>query len=258
MKKHMISVLVLTLVFLTRPVIAQTLPLDQFHGAQANAMYDMRTDVDTSIAHKTGGWQLYCEVYNAPSEVFSQIKKITFKNIDNGLTVVFDQKTIDDYVWLGTHVVGAYLWLGHDDLNVAGKWRVILEDALGQKYKQIIQLQDEQLHVPMPPVIQILHMEPSDGGTLMTFKAPFPTNWNGPMSVRMRLFGDADADGKHDDAIDEFRDECDGASDHFCFNPENDTVSFFVPYSGIRGRLEFRYHDTPIGTSRTVVYFTLP
>ena len=79
-----------------------------------------------------------------------------------------------------------------------------------------------------------------------------------PVSVRMRLFGDADADGKQDDAIDEFSDGCDGAPNHFCFNPDNHTVTFLVPYSGILGRLEFRYHDTPIGTSRTVVYFRLP
>ena len=260
MKNLLIGAVVMAFTILTIPAMAQTLPLSDFYGAEANAMYDVRTDVDTTVAHKTGGWQLYCDVYNAPldEDVHSKIAKIIFKNLDNGMTVVFNQNSIDEYIWLNAPVVGAYLWLGHDGLNAAGKWRVTLEDVDGQKYKQIINLQNEQLHVPVPPVIEILHMEPVDGGTLMTFKAPFPTNWEGGMSIRMRLFGDADQDGKQDDAIDEFSDGCDGAPNHFCFNPDSDTVTFMVPYSGIQGRLEFRYHGTPIGTSRTIVYFNLP
>ena len=242
--------------------VVNAAPLEDFgYRVGAYTMYDARYHTDDSTTEKTGGWHLVLEMDDVPG-AFESIKRVKFVNQKNRLTIWARPETFDRYVWMGRPILGLDIWLGHE-LNAEGVWKVVLFGMSGQKYTTKLFLTQNELNLPKPPIVEVLHMQPADGGTLVTFKAPFPQNWDGGAQVRFRIFGDVDGDGKVDDAVQDYRNGCPGDTDYdpaqnFCFDPSNDTVTFFVPYSETLGRIEYRYLNTPIGTNRTVRYLNLP
>jgi hypothetical protein len=254
----MFKKLFLTFVLVLVMVIpAFSAPLENFgHNINAYTMYDARIYTDDSVTNQTGGWHLVVEMDDKPG-AFEAIQKAKFVNLTTGLVLIAEPQTFERYVWLGRAVLGWDVWLGHE-LNAQGEWRVVLLNQLGERFTTKLFFTENEIHIPKPPFIQVLHTQPVDGGTLMTFKAPSPQNWDGPISVRLRVFGDADGDGRVNDCIAEYRNGCSQDVTQFCFDPSNDTTTFFVPYSGTLGRMEFRYNGTPVGINRTVTYFNLP
>jgi hypothetical protein len=220
--------------------------------------YDDRTYADDSLSRKVGGWVFVVEWLRFDNRgdletVIDRIKKIEFTNNTTGFEAVFYPDTLQRDIWFGNHQGGAYLFLGNE-VNALGGWTATITDNDGNKYAKNLSLTENEIHVPKPPFVQILHTEPyNDGtsdGTLITFNAPSTDFDPSKVSIRLRIMTEEDDDGFRDDCIKQYK-----------FLDLPGAKTFFVPYSGseIEGRMEYRYKiDGAIGVSRTVTYFDFP
>ena len=227
--------LFLVVVMVLIPFKANAEPLENYgHNITAYTMYDARTSVSSlmgNITDQTGGWHLVIEMDDELG-AFEDLKTAKLINRTNGMTLIAEPQTFQKYYWLGRYLLVWDVWLGHE-WNAMGEWRAVIINQAGERFATRFFLTETELHVPKPPFVEVLHVQPVEGGTLITFKAPYPgrTGYFGDFSIRLRILDDVDNDGQFDDCIHEYRNDTD-----FSFDPTNDTTTFLVPYSGKRGR----------------------